>query len=131
MPALFWLITMFKIISIIVMFFLSGVSMANSLFLPSPESLAGEWVIIDDGKSCHITFSSDKVENINGYKLLVNSPCKHIVLPELPAAWRPAPDGIDLLNHDGMSILFFSQDGESYRSNIWDKQGKILKRNIK
>ncbi|EBL6669115.1 protease, partial [Salmonella enterica] len=57
--------------------------------------------------------------------------CKHIVLPELPAAWRPAPDGIDLLNHDGMSILFFSQDGESYRSNIWDKQGKILKRNIK
>ncbi|MDU3787792.1 MAG: AprI/Inh family metalloprotease inhibitor, partial [Serratia marcescens] len=51
------------------------------------------------------------------------------VLPQEPVAWRPAPDGIALLDKDGLTVLFFSQEDDHYRSQIWAETGKILKRN--
>lgn len=107
----------------------SGVSMANSMVLPSVESLAGQWRIIDRENSCDIHLKAEGFEPASGYKLSISSDCVPNILPETPEAWRPTPDGIALLNRDGLTTQFFSREGEHYRSQIWGNTGKILERN--
>jgi hypothetical protein len=41
--------------------------------------------------------------------------------------WRPAPDGIALLQADGSTLAFFSRDGESYRNQLGADDGLTLK----
>ena len=43
-------------------------------------------------------------------------------------AWRPAPDGISLLDHEGTTLVFFSQEAGGYRSDIASDQGMRLRR---
>jgi len=103
--------------------------MASSMALPSAESLSGEWTVVDKTQSCVVHLSAQSVESANGYQLRVLPNCSQDVLPQAPVAWRPTPDGIALLDNAGLTVLFFSQEGEHYRSQIWDSAGKILKRN--
>ena len=105
--------------------------MASSLVLPSAESLSGQWTVTDESNSCSLHLSAESVESANGYKLRVLSICSPEVLPQIPSAWRPAPDGIALLDNEGLTVLFFSREGEHYRSQIWDNSGKVLRRNQK
>lgn len=100
----------------------------SSLVIPSPESLSGRWTVADAGNSCEIYLKAQRLEQANGYRLDVSSNCTPHVLPQQPEAWRPRPDGIALLDKDGLTILFFAQEGDHYRSQIWEKTGKILKR---
>ncbi|MBU3895652.1 protease inhibitor Inh/omp19 family protein [Serratia rubidaea] len=105
--------------------------MANSLVLPSPALLSGLWTIIEQGNSCDIHLKTERFEQANGYKLSVSPNCMGEVLPERPEAWRPTPDGIALLNKEGVTVLFFSQEGDHYRSQIWARTGKILSKRKK
>ncbi len=102
--------------------------MASSLVLPFAESLSGQWTVTDKSNSCIIQLSAESVESVSGYRLNVSPNCVHPVLPEATMAWRPSPDGIALLDSDGLTVLFFSWEGEHYRSQIWDNSGKVLKR---
>jgi hypothetical protein len=120
---------MYKYLFVGIIFFFSGVSMASSLVLPSVGSLSGQWTVTDESNSCTIHLSAENVESANGYRLSVSPNCAHAVLPEATVAWRPTPDGIALLDSDGLTVLFFSREGEHYRSHIWEHAGKILKRN--
>lgn len=103
--------------------------MASSLVLPSADSLSGQWTLTDESNSCIIQLSAESDKSANGYQLSVSPNCAHAILPETAVAWRPAPDGIALLDREGLSVLFFSREGEHYRSHIWERAGKILKRN--
>ncbi len=105
--------------------------MASSLVLPSVGSLSGQWTVTDESNSCIIQLSSEIVESANGYRLSVSPDCAHEILPEPTMAWRPTPDGIALLDNDGLTVLFFSREGEYYRSQIWDNSGKVLERSKK
>lgn len=105
--------------------------MASSLVLPSAGSLSGQWTVTDESNSCTLHLRAESVESANGYKLSILSSCSPEVLPQVPAAWRPTPDGIALLDSDGLTVLFFSREGEQYRSQIWDDSGKVLKRSRK
>ncbi|ECI4012244.1 protease [Salmonella enterica subsp. salamae] len=105
--------------------------MASSLVLPPAGSLSGQWTVTDESNSCIIQLSAESVESANGYQLSVSPNCAHAVLPETTVAWRPTPDGIALLDKDGLTVLFFSREGEHYRSQIWDNSGKVLKRSKK
>lgn len=100
--------------------------MASSLVLPSPKSLAGQWTVVDKANSCDVHLKAESFEQANGYKLTVSPACTQDVFPEAPEAWRPTPDGIALLARDGRTLLFFSQEGEHYRSQIWEETGKVL-----
>ncbi|NDJ55950.1 AprI/Inh family metalloprotease inhibitor [Enterobacteriaceae bacterium 4M9] len=102
--------------------------MASSLVLPSAGSLAGQWVITDKGVSCRVRLETQEMSSANGYALTLLTPCPEQLLPASSVAWRPAPDGIELLAHDGSSTVFFSREGNHYRSDIWNDTGKILKR---
>ncbi|CBJ48041.1 protease inhibitor [Erwinia amylovora ATCC 49946] len=113
---------------VVISLFFSGVSMASSLVLPSAASLSGQWTVVDKSSSCDVQLTAERFEAANGYKLSISPGCDPSVLPETPEAWRPAPDGIALLNGDGLTVLFFSREGEHYRSQIWQQTGKILKK---
>lgn len=102
--------------------------MASNQVLPSAKSLSGQWTIIDKSDKCIIHFSSERLNFINGYKLSTLSNCPYNVLPQYPAAWRPTPDGIALLDHNGLTILFFSREGDIYRSQTREPTGKILEK---
>lgn len=103
--------------------------MASSLVLPSAETLSGQWTVSDKSKSCVVQLNTEGVESAGGYSLKFLSDCTPDVLPQEPVAWRPAPDGIALLDKEGLTVLFFSQEDDHYRSQIWVETGKILKRN--
>jgi len=103
--------------------------MASSLVLPSAETLSGQWTVSDKSKSCVVQLNAESVESAGGYSLKFLSDCMPDVLPQEPVAWRPAPDGIALLDKDGLTVLFFSQEDDHYRSQIWAETGKFLKRN--
>ncbi|EFO1665478.1 AprI/Inh family metalloprotease inhibitor [Escherichia coli] len=105
--------------------------MASSLVLPPADSLSGQWTVTDKSNSCIIQLSTESVESANGYRLSISPSCGYVGLPEATVAWRPMPDGIALLDCDGSTVLFFSREGEHYRSQIWDNSGKVLKRSKK
>ncbi|USQ47703.1 protease inhibitor Inh/omp19 family protein [Serratia marcescens] len=71
--------------------------MASSLVLPSAETLSGQWTVSDKSKSCVVQLNAESVESAGGYSLKFLSDCTPDVLPQEPVAWRPAPDGIALL----------------------------------
>ncbi|ECY4325432.1 protease [Salmonella enterica subsp. enterica serovar Enteritidis] len=102
--------------------------MASNLILPAAKSMAGQWTLTDKSNECTMIFSTQRLEWINSYKLSVLSDYSHDVLPQVPVAWRPAPDGIALLDSAGLAILFFSREGEHYRTQIWEPTGKILEK---
>lgn len=102
--------------------------MASSLILPSPESLSGHWTIVDKKNECDIYLKTERFEQANGYKLIASSTCVPDIFSEIPDAWRPEPDGIALLNKDGVTLLFFSREDEHYRSRVWECTGAILKK---
>ncbi|MFI0488239.1 MAG: protease inhibitor Inh/omp19 family protein [Yersinia sp. (in: enterobacteria)] len=102
--------------------------MASSLVLPTPESLSGQWTVVEQANSCVVHLRAESFKQANGYKLSVSPNCAHDLLPEATEAWRPTPDGIAFLDRDGLTVLFFSREGEHYRSQIWEETGKVLKK---
>lgn len=103
--------------------------MASSLIQPPVGSLSGQWAVTDKLSSNIIHFSTESVESANGYKLNILSNWHHDVLPRLPAAWQSASDSIALLDNAGLTVLFFSREGnnilaksELTREGIQEKQ---------
>ncbi|VEA61385.1 SmaPI [Serratia plymuthica] len=104
-----------------------GTVMAGSLVLPSAQSLAGQWLIADAEQQCQIEFLAGEQSEINGYRLVDSQHCLKKVFKAEVAGWRPAPDGIALLQADGSTLAFFSRDGESYRNQLGADDGLTLK----
>lgn len=105
----------------------TGAVMAGSLVLPSAQSLAGQWLIADAERQCQIEFLAGEQSEINGYQLVDSQHCLKKVFAAEVVGWRPAPDGIALLQADGSTLAFFSRDGESYRNQLGADDGLTLK----
>jgi len=105
----------------------TGAVMAGSLVLPSAKSLAGQWLIADAERQCQIEFLASEQSEINGYQLVDSQHCLKKVFTAEVVGWRPAPDGIALLQADGSTLAFFSRDGESYRNQLGADDGLTLK----
>ncbi|EHE5688046.1 AprI/Inh family metalloprotease inhibitor [Salmonella enterica] len=117
-----------KFFLVVIIFIFSGGSVTSSLILPSPVSLSGHWIVVDKINECDIYLGGERIEQANGYKLIFSSPCTFDIFSEIPEAWRPAPDGISLLNRDGRTVLFFSRENENYSSRVWECSGIMLKK---
>lgn len=100
--------------------------MASSQVRPSPERLAGGWVISAQKNHCEVRLSAEWLPAFNGYSLSGDATCLSLLFTEIPIAWRSEPDGIALLNGKGMIIEFFSANGQTYQSQIWQTNGKTL-----
>ncbi|CAI1022895.1 SmaPI [Serratia quinivorans] len=105
----------------------TGAAMASSLVLPSAQSLAGQWQVADAQQQCQIEFLAREQSATNGYQLVDRQNCLKNVLTAEVVGWRPAPDGIALLQADGSTLAFFSRDGDVYRNQPGADDGLTLK----
>jgi hypothetical protein len=105
----------------------TGTVMASSLILPTAQSLAGQWQVADAEQQCQIVFSASEQSETNGYQLVDQQGCLKKVLAAEVVGWRPAPDGIALLQADGSTLVFFSRDGGIYRNQLGAADGLTLK----
>lgn len=105
----------------------TGAVMASSLVLPSAQSLAGQWQVANAEQQCQIEFLAGEQSEINGYSLVDRQHCLEKVLTAEVVGWRPAPDGIALLQADGSTLAFFSRDGDIYRNQLGADDGLTLK----
>jgi len=82
--------------------------MASSLALPTATSLAGDWLIAHNQKTCEVILSDVRHPESNGYQLTTaGADCDGVVVADT-VAWRPEPDGIALLNTHGSTLMFFA-----------------------
>lgn len=105
----------------------TGAVMASSLVLPTAQSLAGQWQVTDAEQQCQIEFLASEQSATNGYHLVDSQDCLKKVLTAEVVGWRPAPDGIALLQADGSTLVFFSRDGDIYRNQLGAGDGLTLK----
>ena len=103
-------------------------AVGSSLPLPHPKDLVGDWILSFDRQFCAIHFWIDEIPQANGFRLTIDARAGACTFPMNAVAWRPAPDGISLLDHDGTTLVFFSQEAGGYRSDIASDQGMRLRR---
>lgn len=107
---------------------LTATAAGSSLPLPHPEDLVGDWVVFDARQSCSIHFGIEDLPRANGYRLTIEpnvGACNFVIGA---VAWRPAPDGISLLDQEGATLIFFSQEVGGYRSEISGDRRMRLRR---
>lgn len=100
----------------------------SSLPLPHPKDLVGDWVLSEAQQFCAVHFWIDEMPLANGYRLTIDARAGACNFPLDAVAWRPAPDGISLLDQEGTTLIFFSQEAGGYRSDIASDQGMRLQR---
>ena len=105
----------------------TGAVMAGSLVLPTAQSLAGQWQVADREQQCRIEFLASEQSETNGYQLVDKQRCLKSLFAAEVVGWRPAPDGIALLQADGSTLVFFSRDGEVYRNQLSADDGLTLR----
>ena len=106
----------------------TAASMGSTLPLPHPKDLVGDWVVSYAQRYCSIQLGIEEVPQANGFRLTVDPSTGACDLPFAAVAWRPAPDGISLLDQDGSTLIFFSQEAGGYRSEIHGDRGMRLRR---
>lgn len=102
--------------------------MAGSPPLPHPKDLVGDWVVFDATRFCAIHLWIDDAPQANGFKLTIDPQLGTCNFGMAAVAWRPASDGIALLDHEGSTLMFFSQEAGGYRSDIASDTGMQLRR---
>lgn len=90
----------------------------------APAEAAGAWTVQTDGRDvCVLTLKADRTTH--GYAVTPPETC-HKVLPGRPVAWRPTPDGMQLLKADGTPVVAFNRWSNSlfvaHRSSGFDVQ---------
>lgn len=84
-----------------------------SLRLAEPTELAGDWRIAAEGRpACAIRFDMARVETANAHVLADPTRCLATLAGRPVAGWRPAPDGIEIVGSDGLTLLFFAHTGD-------------------
>ncbi len=96
--------------------------------LPLPKDLAGDWVLLDARRSCAIHLWVDEIPQANGFRLTADMDPLACNFSMNAVAWRPAPDGIALLDGEGSTLIFFSREANGYRSDIASDAGMRLQR---
>lgn len=96
--------------------------------MPHPRDLVGEWVLSDAQRICGIHLWIDEIPQANGFRLTVDAHAGICNFHMDAVAWRPAPDGIALLDQEGTTLIFLSQQAGGYRSDITSDRGMRLQR---
>ncbi|MFN2767698.1 AprI/Inh family metalloprotease inhibitor, partial [Escherichia coli] len=78
-------------------------------------------------RQCQIEFLANEQSETNGYQLVDRQRCLQSVFAAEVVGWRPAPDGIALLQADGSTLAFFSRDGDLYRNQLGAGDALTLK----
>ncbi|MES3153370.1 AprI/Inh family metalloprotease inhibitor [Sphingomonas faeni] len=91
-------------------------SMNDSQKLSPATSFAGPWRVESEDSICAVSLTTVWVENANAYRLLDPDGCLAKTIGAQAVAWRPAPDGLDLVGPDRLSVGFFAFDRTGFAS---------------
>lgn len=100
-------------------------SLIDSQKLSPATTFAGKWSVKSEGGTCHVSLTTVWVENSNAYRLLDPDGCLATTIDAHVVAWRPAPDGLDLVGPDRLSVGFFAFDKTGFAS-LRQSGGKVL-----
>ncbi len=87
-------------------------SVAISLRMAEPSEIAGSWVVEAGGRRCSVELSPERIESANAHRLLGGGDCLATMMPATPVGWRPAPDGIELVGADRLTLAMFADAGD-------------------
>ncbi|KFX06975.1 proteinase inhibitor [Pectobacterium betavasculorum] len=99
--------------------------MASSLKLPSASELSGVWQLRDGEQECEVVLHSTPLVD-NTWRLDGDAQCLKALLSDVPAGWRPTPDGITLTREQGDSVAFFSKEIKGYTLILPDGSTRTL-----
>jgi len=81
-----------------------------SLRMAEPADVAGAWEVVIGTRTCPMTLRTERVETANAY-VLNGGACLDGAVPATAVAWRPAPEGIELVGADRLTLVLFTDDG--------------------
>ncbi len=87
-----------------------SVDLRGSLRMAEPRELAGPWLVIGVNTRCRVQLTAERVESANGWRVTDVGGCLGGVVPGV-VAWRAAPDGMELADADGLTLVFFDANG--------------------
>lgn len=94
--------------------------------LGEPSQYRGEWLVEAPGvPPCRFALATSRVEAANAFGFERPPRCLAALLGAEPAGWRPAPDGLDLADADGLSLAFFASGAEGFSARGAD--GTVLR----
>ncbi|MEH2920300.1 protease inhibitor Inh/omp19 family protein [Samsonia erythrinae] len=99
--------------------------MASSLKLPSASELSGVWQLRGGEQQCDVVLRDMPLVD-NTWRLDGDAQCLKTLLPDVPAGWRPTPDGITLTREQGQAVAFFSKGKEGYTLILPDGDTRTL-----
>lgn len=82
----------------------------QSLRMAEPAELAGAWEIVVGDRRCRVRLEPERVESANAYALS-GGDCV-AGLTAVAIGWRPAPDGIELVGADRLTLAMFADQGD-------------------
>jgi hypothetical protein len=100
-------------------------TMIDSQKLSPAISFAGTWNIESEDGICPVSLTTVWVENANAYRLLDPDGCLAMTIGAHAVAWRPAPDGLDLVGPDRLSVGFFAFD-KTGSASLRRPGGKVM-----
>lgn len=86
-------------------------NVAASLRMAEPAELAGDWEVAIGDRGCRVELSPERIESANAYRL-GGGDCLAPALRAAAVGWRPAPDGIELVGADRLTLALFADAGD-------------------
>lgn len=95
--------------------------MANSLPLPAPEQLAGQWQLSlewpNEAAQRHCLTLEATASSVRNTFVLHTA--DHPIHGAAPLkGWRPTPDGVSLTDKEGATVLFLSSAPQGYGADL-------------
>lgn len=84
----------------------------RSLRMAEPNEIAGRWTVSVRGQQCSIVLRHERVDSANAYRIGEGADCLGGLVSGPVAGWRPAPDGLELVGPDRLTLVLFADQGD-------------------
>ncbi|WP_201771245.1 protease inhibitor Inh/omp19 family protein [Photorhabdus australis] len=108
-------------------FSIIGGSMASSLDLPHASELKGIWQLSDKRQQCDVSLTDQPLPEGSIWSLNGDNACLADMFGEVPAGWRPTPDGITITDNQGSGLAFFAHESDGWFARFADGRELIMK----
>ncbi|MCA6221545.1 protease inhibitor Inh/omp19 family protein [Photorhabdus antumapuensis] len=110
-------------------FSIIGGSMASSLDLPHASELKGMWQLSDKHQQCDVSLTEHPLPEGSIWSLNGDNDCLAYMFGEVPAGWRPTPDGLTITDEQGSGLAFFAHEPDGWFARFADGRELMMKPN--
>lgn len=81
-----------------------------SLRMAETAEVAGSWTLVAGDRRCALELTLTRVESANAYGMKGGA-CLDPLLRSRAVGWRPAPEGLEIVGADRLTLATFVDDG--------------------